>query len=313
MAEYQGQEEEQYRIGAKLIRWRDPIHYPRPTSREGARWAWEFLRRNRQYQSDYLAYKSSLAAKLTHLEHPLGDGVVLDGFFTDPPALSGERLSAYLKRHSDKKSTYLFWDEYIRFMWYLRDPVDPETEFDPASVRFISRVATWKRNFSKFPTTSRRRAQPFDHQLTVSPGEMVIRLRLNAMDLDDLALLVIFLRRQVKTFNRTASFHKNVDHHLYLALRLWDLDQCNSGLSIEERTTRKGFLAQLREEMPWKNYLRKLRSTSVVESPNWPGGSFLTQLRKFAKRLIERRGYLYLVRDSKRLKAAAKPMRRKQK
>ena len=39
--------------------WKDPTAYPNPENTNAEQWAWEFLRRNSEYQRDYVLWKEA--------------------------------------------------------------------------------------------------------------------------------------------------------------------------------------------------------------------------------------------------------------
>jgi hypothetical protein len=83
-----------------LPNWRNKSEYPDPKQMNNLRWAWEFLRRNREYQQDY-----------ERLRVYTGGGPCFNGFrdedslrplneyaICNPPALENETKDEYIKR-----------------------------------------------------------------------------------------------------------------------------------------------------------------------------------------------------------------------
>lgn len=89
--------------------WRDKSAYPKHNSKK--RWAWEFLRRNPEYQKDYLHYSSllDLYPRGGNLEaYP--DVVLSENPFVyrcDPPALCGETYHEYIGNCRKRKEEWL--------------------------------------------------------------------------------------------------------------------------------------------------------------------------------------------------------------
>jgi hypothetical protein len=77
--------------------WKDPKAYPKPNDRSLKQWAWQFLRRNPEYQADYKRWRELLDS--------LGERETLPNieedmrfFQLDPPPKDGESYVDYCKR-----------------------------------------------------------------------------------------------------------------------------------------------------------------------------------------------------------------------
>ena len=78
--------------------WDDVKAYPKPKDLDWGQWAWQFLRRNPEYQKDYENWQAlidTLPADCNRL--PSAEEDIRFSFF-DPPAKAGETYKEYLKR-----------------------------------------------------------------------------------------------------------------------------------------------------------------------------------------------------------------------
>lgn len=78
--------------------WKDSDSYPQPDNTSLNAWAWEFLRRNPDYQQDYRSWKS-LGIDEDFLPHQPGHS--MDLAYCEPEAYDGETFRQYCDRHSD--------------------------------------------------------------------------------------------------------------------------------------------------------------------------------------------------------------------
>lgn len=117
-----------------LPNWKDESAYP-DASYPLRLWAWEFLRRNLEYQADYRRFASVPSTVLAD------DGVSvwspkwaattfsLDEdtrfFHCDPPALPGETVSEYEQRHSGKEFILENLEAHLRHKWGVSTLNDP--------------------------------------------------------------------------------------------------------------------------------------------------------------------------------------------
>lgn len=80
-----------------LPNWRNKSEYPDPKQMNNSRWAWEFLRRNKEYQQDYERFQVYLQYHEDKAPHtPLDVYAVCD-----PPALENETEDKYTKRMAE--------------------------------------------------------------------------------------------------------------------------------------------------------------------------------------------------------------------
>ena len=78
--------------------WDDAKAYPKPKDLSWRQWAWQFLRRNPEYQGDYENWRAlldTLPADCTQLPSTEED---MRFTFFDPPAKAGETYKEYQKR-----------------------------------------------------------------------------------------------------------------------------------------------------------------------------------------------------------------------
>lgn len=146
--------------------WTKPECYPNPKNASPHRWAYEFLRRNHDYQKDYLAckraYDDFVPGKLSSLRNgkPATDpGVSLEDVMAlqqpqafDPPRIPGETLLEWKRRVGSWKIVSLA--QSYSSKWGLRSrPFDPfedlERSFNPeiASPRNNSEDDWWWTEF----------------------------------------------------------------------------------------------------------------------------------------------------------------------
>lgn len=116
--------------------WADESAYP-DASHSSRLWAWEFLRRNLEYQADYQRFTSVPSTVIAD------DGVSVwsakwSGTFSvdedtkffhcDPPALPGETVSEYEQRHSGKEFILENLEEHLLKKWGVSTLNDPAGE-----------------------------------------------------------------------------------------------------------------------------------------------------------------------------------------
>ena len=78
--------------------WRDESAYPAPNALSARHWAWQFLRRNPDYQADFARWQD-LVATLPEKQEALPKlHEDLRFFILDPPAEDGETYNNYIKR-----------------------------------------------------------------------------------------------------------------------------------------------------------------------------------------------------------------------
>jgi hypothetical protein len=97
--------------------WRDPATYPDPKSTRLTQWAWEFLRRNPDYRSDWRRYAESCAvlrakhrSKLDADQEPTAFAFDHDdplGCVYEPPREDGESEGGWLRRVGSGSSSPL--------------------------------------------------------------------------------------------------------------------------------------------------------------------------------------------------------------
>lgn len=120
-------------IPSWLPDWRDEKAYPDPEQMIPSYWGWQFLRRNRAYQTDYAVFAAlpdddgdcNITGKWKG--RPWLDGL-LDCFYCDPLALPGETLRQYLERLGNAEWEIIPYQEWLCRKWgiepIIHDPAD---------------------------------------------------------------------------------------------------------------------------------------------------------------------------------------------
>ena len=237
-------------------------------------------------------------------EHPLPDDTKLDHYFTYPRASKGQTLLEFLIENDEKYSTYMFWDDYIRAMWGLKTPIDPNEKFLAEKIKFVTpRRRVGNMNLSSIPTESRK--NPFDYFTELAPLEVLVSVRLLRDTTEDVDKLSAYLKEKIKKHNVASRHPKFVNHFLYVALRLWDFEQRKGATRGNQVLSRSTFREQLYEETIWINYVRRLKRNGIVKKvtqgsgKQWPSDKLMSELYDLAEALINRRNYQFLIRRSK--------------
>ena len=76
--------------------WRDAKAYPKPKDLSWREWAWQFLRRNPEYQSDYESWRALLDTLPADCDQLPSDDMRF--WVCDPPAKAGETYKEYANR-----------------------------------------------------------------------------------------------------------------------------------------------------------------------------------------------------------------------
>jgi len=127
----------------KLKDWKNPSDYTNQEQSEG--WAWEFLRRNPDYQKDYQRLDSFpniheiYGNKNGKWKGTPWEGMrfYIDGFFyTDPPATEGETLEDYFDRNP-RANPPMPYADYMCGRYHIEPrPFDPGREYE--EIEFLS-------------------------------------------------------------------------------------------------------------------------------------------------------------------------------
>lgn len=128
--------------------WKDPKAYPEPDDLSLGQWAWQFLRRNPEYQADFAKWRELRDG----LDDPEGRLPTIDQdlsfFVCDPPASDGETYATYRKRVGNKWRSEIslyahLWEKYglrtgARF-WLLPDPREDQQSvwFETLTIGYI--------------------------------------------------------------------------------------------------------------------------------------------------------------------------------
>jgi hypothetical protein len=128
-----------------MLDWKDENSYPKELPLEG--WAWEFLRRNKEYRQDYAdwlaleshqATASSASFLLSYAEVRKREE---DRKITkyDPPRGEDESFDDWEQRcRSEGRIPRTFTlTEWIQYRWRLARPANPDLAWDGADVRFL--------------------------------------------------------------------------------------------------------------------------------------------------------------------------------
>jgi len=95
-------------------------------------WAWEFLRRNPNYQQDYFRFSSIPNDEINLPEY---DHTLMDNFWCEPPALKGETHLQYVRRVLERKENCAIksLQHAIGEQYDIRRVIDPASEYNPKS------------------------------------------------------------------------------------------------------------------------------------------------------------------------------------
>lgn len=120
--------------------WQDDSAYPSNFEEWSvSQWAWEFLRRNKEYQADYAHYASIPAwldggttGKLSGC--PFASWESMEFRYCDPPSLPGETGAEYEARMESDEIAYehMPLEEYLMEKWGLIHLIDPFATVDDA-------------------------------------------------------------------------------------------------------------------------------------------------------------------------------------
>ncbi|MDQ3564748.1 MAG: DUF2285 domain-containing protein [Pseudomonadota bacterium] len=140
--------------------WKDEAAYSKQLTPRG--WAWEFLRRNPEYQSDYQVFSQlpdaedgRLTGKWKGSPWPGGR---CDYFYCDPPALPGELFEDYRVRTRNEYEV-IPWADHIVEKWELYPPHNPaDARYGPAKTWWLFYADDRSEEVHFCPPVSRERA-----------------------------------------------------------------------------------------------------------------------------------------------------------
>lgn len=113
--------------------WKKAEDYKYTEGIELAAWAWEFLRRDKDYQADYMVYKT----KAQDLEQQYGDWKKeKDALCYVPEQLDGETKQKWMVRAADMgiTSERIRLDHLMGRKWFLKGMFDPDKSFQQGIV-----------------------------------------------------------------------------------------------------------------------------------------------------------------------------------
>lgn len=105
--------------------WRDKSAYPDPEKTSANQWAWEFLRRNLEYQSDY---KTLITASKLKTSPNKSNGYGFGRFAYDPAPLPNENYDDYrirVKKENIPSIRSEPLSQYLSAKWKLDKLIDP--------------------------------------------------------------------------------------------------------------------------------------------------------------------------------------------
>lgn len=112
-------------------------------------WAWAFLRRNVEYQSDY-AHFSAIPGYLPGLGktpkwfgRSTGDDYSMEFRYCDPPALSGETYAEYKRRNADCEWEDMPLEDYLMKRWHVINLPDPARDDGWEILHLHHEILTW--------------------------------------------------------------------------------------------------------------------------------------------------------------------------
>lgn len=109
--------------------WKDDSVYPDPDNTSPEQWAWEFKRRNSDYQKDYELLQTVEAENSQAITTPYGFG---KWAYVPPPALneSKEQYDERILRKNGGSNELIPLDKYLTEKWGLwGDMVDPKKDY----------------------------------------------------------------------------------------------------------------------------------------------------------------------------------------
>ncbi|MFX1802085.1 DUF6499 domain-containing protein [Paraburkholderia sp. A1RO-5] len=110
---------------ARTDDWRDENHYPPDDMADASAWAWEFLRRSREYDDDYRNWKNAFA-DVPALPR---DDAPLTYYLCDPPPAEPDMpYRAYSKAHP--RHTVLSIKDHMRLRWGMHALPNPALRWD---------------------------------------------------------------------------------------------------------------------------------------------------------------------------------------
>ena len=115
--------------------WTDPSAYPDPEKTDGGQWAWEFIRRNPEYQEDYKILQGVKKKDSENVQTPYGYGLCV----YNPRPVLGESSAQYVDRMKESAQHYRIaqLEEFLMEKWrFWGKLVDPQ-ESDYSNVRVL--------------------------------------------------------------------------------------------------------------------------------------------------------------------------------
>ncbi|MBF0383932.1 MAG: hypothetical protein HQL69_23190 [Magnetococcales bacterium] len=243
--------------------WTDPEAYPDPKKTSLQQWAWEFLRRNPEYQRDYK--KSCTMPCYAEIEANQSVPGGLEGFFCNPPALPGELKIDYLDRvGTGKINDYeASVAEKYGITSLMIDPADPDgifmtglkTQYLPCL--FVSETEDLQATIGLKPDSVEEVVFKINLSWKVEPQLQYIKERLNKIEQ--------YLKKQGKISSGKRNSTKLYQEYLRV------LDAEASGASVREMSTTlvpdKPYSDPGDDDQTIKNYLKaakKLRDYNYL-------------------------------------------------
>ncbi len=286
-------------VGGRTFDWRTADGYPPPHCSDLLWWAWECLRRSKGYQEAYRKYCAFNGKEPS--KHPIKDDDVLDSYFTNPRADLGCTFREFMEKHANEKASVMLWSEYIRRVWLLKKPVDPELDYGEHA-NFVNLRLRWRKNLDKKTSAAKlkrgggarvisgdRELFPFDYFTEVAPNEMLVRIRLFADDKQDVMTIAKRLKARIQQYRKRFS-PERYESEIHLVLRVWDFYEAARGLPPSERKSYVALSDALDRDDGWRSSVRR----------KTPSQATLSRMRKYARDLIEGRVYGGLVAHAQR-------------
>lgn len=160
------------KIPYPIKNWENLNEYPHPKETSREQWAWEFLRRNPNYQEDYFEYKNSPPDLLTEYEYPDQDnpkvtkkvklGIyiknrygICGGILIDPSNDNPEKIFPQFQNTEMLHFPEKFW-EYSEgeYTWKPKHPFQVAIVFDlsfplPKQIAKAKNILKYKKSFFK--------------------------------------------------------------------------------------------------------------------------------------------------------------------
>jgi hypothetical protein len=254
--------------------WRLASDYPHVGDLVGWHWAWEFLRRNNEYQRDHEQFASGESC-------PKGS---IHRYECFPPAAPSETMASYKRQHGE-------WSMFPRAMvirdrWALQRPVSPTTRWNELTASPFTRPA----QIVKAHKGSLRDA-PIERRAW--PGEVLFRVRL----FGDVASQLDHIKKNASKLQNEyldgATAITKLEDEYHFILRVYDVQREAKVLNRRPQLTElRSLIGKETEELTRMGGSAEVFIDRVT---NPQSKRFNQEYEQYAERLIGQRQYLRLL------------------